>query len=109
MSKGQLTGQPNGRPLKFKTPEELQLKVDSYFDSIDTENLPDDEGKSANIPYTVSGFALWLDVDTETVRNYGNRDEFLGTIKRAKQKIEQQLETKLHGNNVTGIIFNLKN
>jgi len=48
-------------------------------------------------------------VETETIRNYENRDEFFATIKKAKQKIEESLEIKLHGNNVTGIIFNLKN
>lgn len=94
-----------GRPLKFKTNKALQNAVNMYFLTIDQWN-DENEGKK---PYTVAGLALHLDVDTETVRNYEKRDEFFGTIKKAKQKIEEQLETKLHGNSVTGIIFNLKN
>lgn len=88
-----------GRPMKFKTNVELVKKIDAYFAKCDKDKSP----------YTVAGLALFLDVDTDTVRNYEKRDEFFGTIKRAKQKIEESLEVKLHGNNVTGIIFNLKN
>ena len=96
---------PGGRPLKYKTNQELQDAVDAYFLSIDQYN----DEHEAHKPYTVAGLALHLDVDTDTVRNYEKRDEFFGTIKKAKQKIEEQLETKLHGANVAGIIFNLKN
>jgi hypothetical protein len=46
---------------------------------------------------------------TETLRDYGTKDEFSATVKRAKQKIEISLEQRLAGNNVTGSIFNLKN
>lgn len=94
-----------GRPLAFNSPEELQEKIDAYFEHIDS--LTDDNDKK--VPYTVAGLGLWLDVDTETIRNYEKKDDFFGTIKRAKQKIEEQLETKLQSNNVAGVIFNLKN
>lgn len=102
---------PGGRPLKFPDPEKLQQSIDAYFDHCDNwiEIGPDGKEIRKPKPYTVSGLALWLDVETDTLRNYEKRDEFFGTIKRAKQRIEESLETKLHGNNVTGIIFNLKN
>jgi len=98
-----------GRPLKYKTKKTLQAAIDSYFDAIDAENSENAEKNGDRKPYTVAGLALHLDVDTETLRNYDKRDEFFGSLKKAKQRIEVQLETKLHGNNVTGIIFNLKN
>lgn len=100
-----------GRPLKYSDKQELQHKIDAYFEYCDNFIVIDNDGEEqkAPKPYTVAGLALWLDVDTETLRNYEKRDEFFGTIKRAKQRIEEQLETKLHGKTVTGIIFNLKN
>jgi len=97
---------PAGRPLKFKTPEELQEKIDAYFDYCDS--FQDSNGVPVK-PYTICGLALWLDVDRETLTNYEKRDEFFGTVKKAKLRVEQQLEEKLHGNCVTGLIFNLKN
>ena len=32
---GKPTGNPNGRPLAFKSVEELQSKIDEYFDFCD--------------------------------------------------------------------------
>lgn len=94
---------PGGRPLKYKTVEELQKKIDEYFKKCDSEKRP----------YTVTGLALALNVDRVTLLNYSNRDEeFFNTIKKAKGRIEAQLEEHLVDNysgNTTGIIFNLKN
>ena len=45
----------------------------------------------------------------KTLLNYSNDDAFLHTIKRARERVHQALEQRLYGNNVTGIIFNLKN
>ena len=101
-----------GRPLKYADIQELQHKIDAYFEYCDNYVILDEEGneKPAPKPYTVSGLALWLDIDTETLRNYEVKPEFLGTIKRAKQRIEEQLELGLlTKNQVTGTIFNLKN
>lgn len=99
---------PGGRPLKYETDEELQNAIDSYFLKIDQWN--DEHDGAQWEPYTVSGLALHLDVDTETLRNYEKREQFFGTVKRAKQRIEQQLEKMLlTKQQVTGPIFNLKN
>lgn len=97
---------PGGRPLKFATPELLKAKIDAYF--ADCDEHTDSDGNPTK-PYTVAGLALWLNVDRLTLINYEKRDEFFNTIKNAKLKIEQQLEEKLHGSAVTGLIFNLKN
>lgn len=103
---------PGGRPLKYNDPQELQHKIDAYFEYCDNYVVIDDEGneKPAPKPYTVSGLARWLDIDTETLRLYQVREEFLGTVKAAKQRIEEQLEEGLlTKKQVTGHIFNLKN
>jgi len=106
MSKTVTEKNKGGKPLKFGTVEELQTKVDAYFESKDAYIITED--KTIFAP-TVSGLALFLDVDRKTITNYANRDEYFPTIKRARARIEQHLEQRLYGNNVTGVIFNLKN
>ena len=90
-----------GRPLLFKTNEELQSKIDAYF-------VWADENKK---PYTISGLALFLETDRATLIRYGERDEFYNTIKKAKQKVESQFEERsLMGEyNPTISIFLMKN
>ncbi len=41
--------------------------------------------------------------------DYTDKDEFSDTIKKAKARVEAFNEQRLFGNNVTGVIFNLKN
>lgn len=95
---------PGGRPLKFKSPEELEEKIQAYFRSIQTqardeqgELLYDIDNKPIYIYYkppTLASLALFLDCDTKTLRNYENKTdeenkaEFFPIINHAKQKIE---------------------
>ena len=89
---------PVGRPLKFTSPVELQVRIDEYFNTLPEDQKP-----------IISGLAYHLDVCTDTLRNYESKDEFFATIKRAKQRVEMSLEQNLNGNAVTGSIFSLKN
>jgi hypothetical protein len=128
---------PGGRPLKFKSVEELQEKIEAYFADCDSrveevtewveardktgKLLKDDNGlnylvqvthmvKTVQQDYSVTDLALALDTTRRTLIDYENRDdEFSHTIKRAKQKIEAYLERKLMLPSPTGTIFNLKN
>ena len=85
-----------GRPPKYKTPEEMQAAIDEYFEEV-------------NVP-TVSGLALHLGMSTEALRNYEEKDDFLATVKTAKQRVEAFLEQHLlTGRSAVGSIFNLKN
>lgn len=86
-----------GRPLKFKTPEELQGKIDEYFD-----NTSKDE-------WTITGLALALNTSRQTLQNYEARDEFFDSIKKAKLKVENGYEIDLKKHGRTGTIFALKN
>lgn len=89
-----------GRPPKYKTAEEMQEKIDKYFEQCDKDNDP----------YTITGIAIALDIDRKTLLNYSDKEEFFPTIKKAKLRVENYLEKRLVKNsNVTGIIFNLKN
>ncbi len=99
-----------GQPLKFKTVQELEDKIESFFTSDDAYiiNFKDRKEEKIFAP-TMSGLALHLDVDRKTITNYSNKEEYFPAIKRARSRIESHLEKKLYGNNVTGLIFNLKN
>ena len=85
------------RPLKFKTPKELENAIEAYF-----ETTPKDE-------WTITGLALALDTTRQTLINYEEKDKFLDTIKRAKLKIENGYEIDLKKHGGSGTIFALKN
>lgn len=111
-----------GRPPKYKTPEEMQRIIDLYFLACRVhreENpdllmgLPDEDLLIINdiedVFPTISGLAYTLGMSTEAFRNYEEKDDFLVTVKRAKQRVEMSLEQRLAGTAVTGSIFSLKN
>lgn len=107
-----------GRPPKYKNKEEMQTLIDLYFlacrvhktnDTTLLDDLSDEELQIINdIPDptpTVSGLAYHLGMTTQALRGYEVKEEFLSTVKRAKQRIEMFLEGRLLGNNATGPIF----
>lgn len=104
-----------GRPRKFESPEQLQELVDKYFKDCDKREVEHFSKKFGLVkvkdpePYTMSGLAYALGVDRETLLNYEKRDEFLGTIKRARDMVHRDVERRLMEANSTGAIFNLKN
>lgn len=121
---------PGGRPPKFKSVEELQAKIDAYFESCFEEwweEVRDSDGNTkwvpkldrhGNIvkyqkePFTITGLALFLDTTRETLMDYEKKPNFSDTIKQAKARIENYAEKQLFdktARNMTGIIFNLKN
>lgn len=88
---------PAGRPLKWKTPEEIQVLIDAYF-----ETTPEEE-------VTITGLAIALDTTRETLMDYEHRDEFTDTIKKAKIKVQHAYEKDLRRKGRSGDIFALKN
>lgn len=89
-----------GRPKAFKSVEEVEEKINAYF------NYCEEKEK----PYTMSGLAYYLGIDRKTLLNYSKNEEYFHTIKKARDKVQMQLEECLYrlGNN-SGVIFNLKN
>ena len=113
---------PVGRPPLYKTPEEMQRVIDLYFLACRVLRTDDEElligleeddldiiKKIEDVVPAISGLAYTLGMSTEAFRNYEQKDEFLATVKRAKQRVEMSLEQRLAGNAVTGSIFSLKN
>lgn len=88
-----------GKPLKFKTVEELQKKIDDYFYSCDEENDP----------ITITGLALALDTTRETLCDYEEKDAYSDTIKKAKLRVQHAYEKRLVKRGNGGDIFALKN
>lgn len=89
-----------GRPLKFQSVEELQKKIDAYFEECDKKREP----------YLITGLAVWLDCSRQTLLDYEGKPEFTDTIKRAKEKCEAYSEKQLYqGKNVAGVIFSMTN
>jgi hypothetical protein len=90
---------PGGRPLKFKSPEEILKKAEQYFR----------ECRKQKRPITITGLALALDTSRETLMKYEGRPEFADAVKKVKLVCENYAETQLYGRNPTGAIFALKN
>ena len=89
-----------GRPPKYTKVEEIQEKIDKYFEECELNNKP----------YTITGLGLALDMSRQDLINYSKKDEFFDTIKKAKMRVENYLEERLiNDTSTTGIIFNLKN
>lgn len=106
-----------GRPLKFKSIQELQERIDSYFDECDKTIIKRIKNKSGDLiyevtkPYTITGLAEYLETNRETLCNYEEKEEYFDTIKNAKAKIEACYEERalLGDNNPVVSIFTLKN
>lgn len=94
-----------GRPVLYETAEEMQGVIDNYFNT----DAWIDSGETKMFAPTMSGLAYALGMSRQSLINYGNKDEFFDTVKRARDRVAIALEQRLYGNNVTGIIFNLKN
>ena len=90
-----------GRPKAFKSVEEVEEKINAYF------NYCEEKEK----PYTMSGLAYYLGIDRKTLINYSKNEEYFHTIKKARDKVQMQLEENALSNkaNPTFTIFNLKN
>src|SRR5690606_10987092 len=104
-----------GRPLKFKTKEELQNAIDAYFEKCDNHSVIEYRyGKKVKVSdphtYTMSGLALALNVDRTTLVQYSKREEFFDTIREAKLRCQEYAERHLFKPGLAhGVIFNLKN
>lgn len=126
---------PAGRPWKFSSPEQLEKLIQEYFDSItisiprtkqntDPDKDVDDDFREPilnnlweqiiDIQYveipSILGLCEYLDIYRWNLLEYEEKEEFRNTIKKAKQRIEKYNAEQLYRKEqVTGIIFNLKN
>ena len=90
-----------GRPRKYDSPEEFDIKVDEYYRHC----------RATGEPITWTGLALYLGFSSrQSIDEYLNYDGFSDSVKRAKTLVEYGYEKLLHrGSNAAAPIFALKN
>ena len=111
-----------GRPLMYESAEEMQEKIDEYFESCKGEVLKDAEGNVLTNKYgepitvgakplTITGLALALGFNSRTsLLNYQGKEEFMNTITRAKARVEAYAEERLFDKDgANGAKFSLAN
>lgn len=111
-----------GRPAAYKTVEEMQTRIDEYFNACDGEYIKDEEDnlmtdkyghpvKTKPRPYTITGLALALGfTGRQALLNYEDKPEFIDTIRKAKARVEQYAEERLFDRDgANGAKFNLSN
>ena len=106
----------SGLSKRFQSAEDMQLAIDSYFNECDGNILKMDKyGNATKEPYTIEGLAEALGFkETDSLLNYEKEEgyeEFFGTIKKAKLKIQRNKVVNLLAgiSNPAGSIFDLKN
>lgn len=79
----------------------MQEGIDKYFKTCE----------QMDEPLTMEGLAVALDMGRRTLVDYSNRDEFLPTIKKAREKVNQNFAMRaLRGDyNAAISIFLMKN
>ncbi len=106
-----------GRPQKFDKKEQIQKIIDDYFNKCaerKTKVLTKAglivELDDPLIP-TMAGLAYELGMSRDTLYQYAEKNEFSDTIKKARNYIISQWESKLANtnSNAGGIIFLAKN
>lgn len=111
-----------GRPPIFTSVEEMQEKIEAYFEECEGKVLENSNGEVAldkygepimvgKKPLTITGLALALGFNSrQSLLNYEGKEEFLDTIKKAKSKVEQYAEERLFDKDgANGAKFSLAN
>lgn len=106
-----------GRPLLFASKKDLQAAIDKYLKECQSNIIDfitkDGDVIQINKPLipTIAGLAYALGVDRQTIYNYSYRDEYFDTIKKTREYIISQIESKLANidGNIAGTIFLAKN
>jgi len=104
-------GNKGGRPPMFETPEEMQAKIDAYFNGGANKRQVVTLNGILEVPaLTMSGLAYFLGFTSrQGLYEYDNYDEFSDIFKKARLRIEMNYEERLAEGKPTGAIFALKN
>ena len=101
-----------GRPPIYKSPEEMQKNIDMYFkEGSKKKIIVDGKNTKVSIP-TITGLTLFLGFgDRASFYDYGKKEIFSHTIKRARLRIAEDYEIQLRtqSSGQAGTIFGLKN
>lgn len=86
-----------GRPMKYEKSEELQEKINQYFNKVKEEEI------------TITGLCLYLGINKDTFYEYSKNEKFKDIINIARLIVENSYEISLRKNGRSGDIFALKN
>lgn len=108
---------PVGRPPLYTSAEDLEKIIEEYFDwcdnrtkSVYVKEVGDNVMVGYPAPYTMAGLARRIGMTRETLAQYSHKDEFSDTIKAARARVQEDIETRMmETSNQAGAIFNLKN
>lgn len=111
-----------GRPPMYNSVEEMQAKIDAYFEECKGKVLTNAEGEVItdkygmpiiidSKPLTITGLALALGFNSrQSLLNYQDKEDFVDTIMRAKARVEQYAEERLFDKDgANGAKFSLAN
>jgi hypothetical protein len=99
-----------GRPPLFKSPEDLQAKIDEYFELLHVDIKDKDLHTHSDSTPTITGLVLFLGFcDRHSFYDYEKKKEFTHTIKKARLRVENWYEKSLLAGQASGTIFALKN
>lgn len=102
-----------GRPPLYNNAEDLEKKIQEFWESCETKNEELPDGSTSTIDGrhpTITGLAHFLGFESrQSFYDYAANDVFSYTIKRARLQIEANYEQALFSKNPTGPIFALKN
>jgi len=103
-----------GRPLKFTDVDDLERRINEYFDSRKMQRtVVDKHGNKVTedylLPAHLTGLARALDCSRDTLLNYGKTDKFFVTIARARARCAEYAADQLYIGNDRGAKFDLIN
>ena len=88
------------RPRKISSPRQFDALAEKYFGECEAENKP----------VQLTGLILALGLSSrESLDEYGRREEFFDSVKKAKLMVEKEYEARLLNSYPAGAIFALKN
>lgn len=113
-------GNPGGgRPMMYETPEQMEQRIQEYFEYCKGEirKVLNEGEENEKIlwkrepePLTITGLILYMGFASRNCfYDYEKKEAFSVIVKRARATIENAYEKRLSANNVTGSIFALKN
>ena len=98
-----------GQPPKYTSKEEIEEKMQEYFNTCGWSYIEGKEDPVFNSP-KLTGLALYLGFcSRQSLYDYEKRAEFSYSIKKARTMIEMHHEEGAGGKTPTGHIFMLKN
>ena len=89
---------PGGRPVKWKTPQEMYLAGETYLKArLEQKKV-----------LKIAGLALALDLSYQGLLEYEEKPQFSETVKKLKTMILDAAEDRLYSNHTTAAIWHTK-